>query len=411
MKKNSVLNNKKFVFPVVIIVSIVLALCFMIQLKGVNGGEVTYGGVDMINERNFAMDEIISSATAYMVSSPDYYFEAPGDYHFCSGKIYNFLFKLPVSTIVDGEVNPMHEPQSDGIIKISNDDCNVSVIFHDDFSKMYMEKHKSDGSSIRSKDYAVDTPAEAKKFFAENSYLDDYRIWEYNPASSALGDGQIVFWFESCYKINGEIKGGGKIEKLINEDTGAEGISWSPEIIDNPGVYEFEIPVIRDGEERVFSFGMEMAGKRGVASYYIIRQGNMRINSNNDRNEYEMVPEYSVDSAKWMYNSMTSDHLTISVPNGYKIKFVAATSGKTVFYEPMFFDLDSSVSWTPGKIGEDAQLVIDTEKDGRSVKFTLDIKFLEYFPAGERMSYEIIPVDCWMHNETDGSGIIQVVEK
>ena len=414
----SVLNYKKPAFwfiVVAVVVSIVLALCFMTDPKGENGGEVTYGGVDMIKELYFDMDEIISSAAVYTVydgnSTTDYYFETPKDNYFCSVKIYNFLYDLTVSTIVDGEVNPMHEPQVNGVIKMSLDNWDVNVIFHDDFSKMYMQKNKTDGTSIRSKDYTVEDPEEAKKFFAEKPYLDDYRIWEYNPASSAFGDGHIIFWLDSKYKINGKIKGEGKISKITNETTGVEGVRWSPEIVNNPGEYNVEIPVIRDGEERVFNLTMTMVGKRGLASYYIIYSEALMIEENSDGYIYKMKPVYSVDSAKWMYSPAYSDHLSIVVPNGYKIKSVVATSGKTAFYEPMFFDLDSRVSWTPEKIAEDSVLVITAEKNGRRVKFTLDIKFLEYFPAGERMSYEITPVNCWIHEETDDGGILKLEEK
>lgn len=399
---------------IAVVVSIALAVCFMSDPKK-NGKDGYFDGVDMIDELYFDMNEITSDAFAYTVydgtDTADNYFEAKKEYFFCFSKIYNFLFKLRLSTAADGANDSVSEPQTSGVIKISYDEeWSVSIIFYDDFSKMYMQKHKSDGTSIRSKDYVVEEPSEAKAFFTEKPYADDFRIWEFNPASSAWGNAQIKVYFDSRYKINGDIAGEGKIEKIINEDTGAEGISWSPEIIDNPGVYNIEIPVIRDGEAREFDLTMTMVGKRNISSYYIIYSDELHIVNHSDGYIYEMIPEYSVDSVEWMYDPITSDHLTCVIPLGYKIKSVTATSGTANFYESLFFDLEGNVFWTPEKISEDAVLVINTEKDARSVKFTLNIKFLEYFSSNERRSYEIIPVDCWINNEKIGSDVIELYE-
>ncbi|MBE6784707.1 MAG: M56 family metallopeptidase [Ruminococcaceae bacterium] len=412
----SVLNYKKPAFWVILIafvVSVVIAVCFMTDPKGQKGGTVT---LDEISELSFNMDKIMSSAYAYTVysgiSTTDDYFEVKSDDAFIFQELSSFFInELSLSRIDDGVVNPMHEPQTSGVVKISYDDYwSVSVIFHDDFSKMYMQKNSPD-YFLRSKDYAVDNPSAVKKFFNEKPYIDNFFIWEFNPASSALGNGEINFYFDSRYKIDGEIIGEGRIAKITNEGTGAEGFSWSPEIIDNPGEYEFEIPVIRDGEKRVFTFGMKMLGKRGLASYYIIRTGNLQIENHYDGYKYEMTPAYSVDSVSWMYNPRTSDFMACVLPSGYKIKSVAATSGTTKSYESLFFDRGGTVYWTPGKTSEDALLMINSEKDGRSVEFTLYIKFLEYFPAGERRSYTISPVDCWIHDEVRGSGIFCIEEK
>ncbi len=284
----SVLNYKKPAFWIILIavvVSVVLALCFMTDPKGVNGGQDYINGIDEISEFKFSdLDDIIFSVGSYTVyhgnSTVDDYFETKNADAFSHSEVMSFLNTVTLGELADGVVNPMHEPQTNGSIDINCEgEWKIRVLFHDNFQKMYMERFKADGTSVRSKDYAVLEVEQARAFFTERPYMSHALVWEFNPASSAWGNGRMMFWLADGYKINGKIKGDGKLAKITNEDTGVEGVTWSPEIVNSPVEYNIEIPVICDGEEKVFNLTISMAGRKALSTYYTLRADDLVIAS------------------------------------------------------------------------------------------------------------------------------------
>ena len=287
----SVLNYKKPAFWLIVtavIVSVVVALCFMTDPKEKSGENIA--GVDEISELSFPMKEIVRGAHTYTIydgiSTTDNYFDAKIEDMAAHSEVYHFLDFLTLDELPDGEVNPMHEPQTNVVIKIqTNGHAPVSVIFHDNFSKMYMQK-TTDFYSVRSKDYAVFDTQGARQFFEEKPYI-NHLVWEYNLASSAWGHGEINVFVDEKYEISGEVTGEGTITRISDEEKG-EGISWSPLIVENPGVYNIEIPVICDGEEKVFNLTISMVGKKALSTYYTLRADDLVIASYPDGYSFEL---------------------------------------------------------------------------------------------------------------------------
>lgn len=277
----SVLSYKKPAFWIILIavvVSIVLAVCFMTDPKEKSGESIA--GVDQISELSFPMKEIVRGAHTYTIydgiSTTDNYFDAKIEDMSAHSEVYHFLDFLTLDELPDGEVNPMHEPQTNGVIKIqTNAHAPVSVIFHDNFSKMYMQK-TTDFYSVRSKDYAVFDTQGARQFFEEKPYM-NHLVWEYNLTSSAWGHGEINVFVDEKYEISGEITGDGVVERITDEEKGLDGISWRPDVEEKLKEYVIEIPVTREGESSVFTFIMTMVGKRGLASYYSLRADDLVI--------------------------------------------------------------------------------------------------------------------------------------
>ena len=292
----SVLNYKKPAFwfiIVAVVVSVVLVLCFMTDPKGENGGNDYINGIDEISELKFPdLDDIVFSAGSYTIyhttSTVDDYFEAKIDDAFSHSEVSSFLNTLTLGRLADGVVNPMHEPQTNGSIDVNyGSEWKIRILFHDNFQKMYMERFKADGTSVRSKDYAVLEVEQARAFFTERPYMTNALVWEFNPASNAHGDGEMLFRLAEKYKIKGKIMGSGKISKVTNEITGVESIRWSPEIVNSPAEYNIEIPVICDGEEKVFNLTITMSGKKALSTYYTLRADELVIASYPD-GSYEL---------------------------------------------------------------------------------------------------------------------------
>ncbi len=411
----SVLNYKKPAFwliVVAVVVSIAVAVCFMTDPKGENGGQDYINGIDEISELWFAdMDEIAFSAGSYTVyhgnSTADDYFEAKIEDAFSYSEVSSFLNTVTLGRLADGVVNPMHEPQTNGSIDVNyGSEWKIRIIFHDNFQKMYMERFKADGTSVRSKDYAVLEVEQARAFFTEKPYMSHALVWEFNPASSAWGHGEINVFVDEKYKINGEVTGEGVTARITDEEKGLEGILWRPEIIENPGVYNIEIPVIRDGEESLFTFTMTMAGKRGLASYYTLRADDLVIASFPEGykfvlSEAETKEKSSDDGVIWSYNLHAGGtwwYITEYIlPEEYDIISVEASSG-TATIENKFYDMPEKgkcVNWSPGDNSEATELVIYALKEGEEVQFKVNITPI----LGNFESFKITPVNCKLTEE------------
>lgn len=385
----SVLNYKKPAFWVILIaliVSIVIALCFMTDPKSENGGTVNYDGVDEISELSFDMDKILPSAYAYTVyngnSTTDDYFEAKKEYVFCFSEVSSFLNELSLSRIVDGVVNPMHEPQTNGVIKISYDDYwSVRIIFHDDFSKMYMQRSSHD-YSLRSKDYTVEDPSEAKKFFKEKPYMQNSLVWEYNLASSAMGHGEINFFVDEKYQISGEVKGDGTVGRYTDEEHKLDGIYWSPLFTDAPDEYNIHIPVTAEGEQKVFNITVSAVGKRGLATYFALRADDLVIGALPEGYKFVLSEAEDTKNLQWYYNPSLSakgyGQLTFMLPDGYTVASREVNlSGKSDIYD---YNSDADITefkWSPDygnimKTGS-VEMKVTAVKDNETVnyKFTL----------------------------------------
>ena len=302
----SVLNYKKPAFwfiIVAVVVSVVLVLCFMTDPKGENGGNDYINGIDEISELKFSdLDDVIFSASSYKIyhgtSTVDDYFEAKIEDAFSHTEVSSFLNTLTLGRLADGVVNPMHEPQTNGSIDINyGSEWKIRILFHDNFQKMYMVKFKADGTSVRSKDYAVLEVEQARAFFTERPYMTNALVWEFNLASSAWGNYAINIYVGEKYKINGEVTGEGNITRITDEKKGLEGISWSPLIVENPGVYNIEIPVICDGEEKVFNLTISMVGKKALSTYYTLRADDLVIASYPD-GSYELSEAETTQSVE-----------------------------------------------------------------------------------------------------------------
>ncbi len=414
----SVLNYKKPAFWVILIalvVSVVIALCFMTDPKNeVNGGTVNYDGVDEISEMSFDMDKITSSAYAYTVyngnSTTDDYFEAKAEDAFCFSEVSSFIDNISLSTIVDGVVNPMNEPQTSGVIKINYDDYwSVRIIFHDDFSKMYMQRSSHD-YSLRSKDYTVEDPSEAKKFFKEKPYMQNSLVWEYNPASSAWGHGEINIFVDEKYSISGEVTGDGTVGSYTDKEIKLDGIYWRPLITDAPDEYRINIPVTAEGEKKVFSLTVTAVGKRGISTYFTLRADNLVIGSFPEGykfvlSEAETKEKSSDDSVIWSYNPHAGGtwwYITEYIlPEEYDIISAEASNGD-IHVESRYYgetDGEKQVVWSPsfyddGTSPEETDIVINAVKDGRDVQFKLKITRVSGKDELAYSTFKISPVNC-----------------
>lgn len=164
-------NYKKPVFWIVLIAlvaSVVLALCFMTDPKGANGGYKTFNGLDEIKEFSFSMNEIMIDCHTYTVIKGDNdYFEAKQEDGFAYSDIKSFLRSLELGVMVDGELNHKQEIQSDVVIRmLCEGDYEFSVVLFDNYQKLYIYKAKSNGKYFsRSKDYVVLNPDDVEDYF------------------------------------------------------------------------------------------------------------------------------------------------------------------------------------------------------------------------------------------------------
>ena len=340
----SVLNYKKPAFwfiVVAVVVSIVLALCFMTDPKGENGGNDYINGIDEISELKFSdLNEVIFSASSYKIyhgtSTVDDYFEAKIEDVFSHSEVSSFLNTLTLGRLADGVVNPMHEPQTNGSIDINyGSEWKIRILFHDNFQKMYMIKFKADGTSVRSKDYAVLEVEQARTFFTERPYMSHALVWEFNLASSAWGNYAINIYVGEKYKINGEVTGEGNIARITDEEKGLEGISWSPLFVENPGVYNIEIPVICDGEEKVFNLTISMVGKKALSTYYTLRADDLVIASYPNGYSFELS-EAENGSKELSITELDSGISDVNKFLDNLAQFLVVKNGKTVFESTNF---------------------------------------------------------------------------
>ena len=353
----SILDYKKpafWVMVVAVIVSVVLALCFMTDPKSTESEHID--GIDEISELHFPMDSIVFSAHTYAVyhgsSTVDDYFEAKIEDAFSYSEVSSFLDHLNLEAIPDGTINPMYEPQTDFVIEMrTNDHAPVRVIFHDNFSRVYMTKF-TDFYSVRSKDYAV-VGDDALEFFETKPYMNHSLVWEFNLASSAWGNYAINIYVGEKYKINGEVTGEGNITRITDEEKGLEGISWSPLIVENPGVYNIEIPVICDGEEKVFNFTISMVGKKALSSYYTLRADDLVIASYADGYSFELSEPETGDSALIegvLFNSLDTGDLDVSLLADYnEMDYITIEKeGKSATVYPQVYNsiFDVFNTWT-----------------------------------------------------------------
>lgn len=353
----SVLNYKKpafWIIVIAIIVSVAVALCFMTDPKEKSGENIA--GVDEISELSFPMKEIVRGAHTYTIydgiSTTDNYFDAKIEDMAAHSEVYHFLDFLTLDELPDGEVNPMHEPQTNVVIKIqTNGHAPVSVIFHDNFSKMYMQK-TTDFYSVRSKDYAVFDTQGARQFFEEKAYM-NHLVWEYNLASSAWGNYAINIYVGEKYKINGEVTGEGNITRITDEEKGLEGISWSPLIVEKPGVYNIEIPVICDSEEKVFNLTISMVGKKALSTYYTLRADDLVIASYADGYSFELSEPETGDSALIegvLFDSLDTGDLDVSLLADYnEMDYITIEKeGKSATVYPQVYNsiFDAFNKWT-----------------------------------------------------------------
>lgn len=352
----SVLNYKKPAFWLIVtavIVSVVVALCFMTDPKSRNGEYIR--GVDEISELHFPMRDIVFVAHTYTVyegiGRDDNYFKAKIEDAFSHTEVSSFLNHLALKELPDGTVNPMHEPQTNFVIEIqTNDHAPVRVIFHDNFSKMYMVKF-TDFYSVRSKDYAV-VGDDALEFFETKPYMNHSLVWEFNPASSAWGHGEINVFVAEKYKISGEVTGDGTITRISDEEKG-EGISWRPDIINRPEKYKVDIPVTCDGEISTISFTVTEVGRKGLSVYYTLRADDLVIASYADGYSFELSEAETGDSALIegvLFDSLDTGDLDVSLLADYnEMDYITIEKeGKSATVYPQVYNsiFDVFNTWT-----------------------------------------------------------------
>ncbi|MBQ7004822.1 MAG: hypothetical protein IJN68_00160 [Clostridia bacterium] len=406
----SVLNYKKPAFWLIVtavIVSVVVALCFMTDPKSRNGEYIR--GVDEISELHFPMRDMVFVAHTYTVyegiGTDDNYFKAKIEDAFSHTEVSSFLNHLALKELPDGTVNPMHEPQTNFVIEIqTNDHAPVRVIFHDNFSKMYMVKF-TDFYSVRSKDYTV-VGDDALEFFETKPYKNHSLVWEFNPASSAWGHGEINVFVAEKYKISGEVTGDGTITRISDEEKG-EGISWRPDIINRPEKYKVDIPVFRDGEESTISFTVAEVGRKALSVYYALRADDLVIASYADGYSFELSEPETKDNRAagefiWYYNPLLSatgySQLAFSLPDEYIVlSGEEVRNGVTTIYDYFSNSESRDFSWSPDDYSftdmHNTKLKISARKGEEIVEFKLSIIPNEADEKGGRF-YRIEPVNC-----------------
>lgn len=419
----SVLNYKKptfWVMAVAVIVSIAIFACFMTEPKSKNGGVSVIYGVDDISEHSFNMQNIVFSAHSYTIyegaDTTDNYFEAKIEDAFCYTEVSSFLNTITLGETADGVVMP----QSNGVIKINYDDYwTVSVIFYDNFQKMYLQRYSSD-YNVRSKDYAVVNVEQAKQFFEDKPYKSHALVWEYNPASSAWGHSEINVFVDEKYKINGKVEGDGNIGMCVDNEKGLEGIYWRPYVEENHDLYNVEIPVIHDGEEGILSFTMRKVGKKGLSSYYTLCADDLVIGSFpegykfvlSEAEKKENIIETEPDTEIWHYNPMAGGtwfYITRYIlPEDYEIisadaEFGTATIEDIYYNEP---EKGKCVHWSPDENSmKSTQLVITAIKKDVEVKFCVDI-----LPVSSSC-FKISGNNCRLKEEEKRTGVFLLEEK
>lgn len=404
----SVLDYKKPAFwlvAVAVVVSVVVALCFMTDPKEKNGGQNYIDGVDKISELSFPMKEILRSAQSYTiyegVSTTDNYFKFDSDNRYTYNQIYHFFDYLTLGELADGTVNPKQEPKSDGIIKIQTaDHAPVTVIFHDDFQKMYMQK-RSEFYSVRSKDYAVLSVEKARSFFDDKLYLDDF-MWEFNPASSASGNIEVRIFVDKKFQINGDATGEGTITRISDEEKG-EGIAWRPDVIENPDEYHIEIPVVYEGKASVFELEMVKIGKRGLASFYSLECEDTVVSAYDDGYSVLLSLPEDKDDLKWycnpMYSAVAYGVMSFILPEDYTFESIEAESGTTEIKDRFYNNPDGEkmARWQPDYTNMDeipqVEIVVKAKKQKEEKSFSFKVNRIEKDYSGGTM-FQLVPEDC-----------------
>lgn len=329
----SILNYKKpafWVIVVALVASIAVAVCFMTDPKSENGGKNYIEGISEIDEVNFNMKEILDNASSFVVyESGEDYFEATRLNGFAFSDIQSLLDSLYISPLPDGTVNPTHEVQFDILVKIPIMDNalnfdGVSIVFHDDFQKMYMTKwgytySSSLDYSVRSQDYTVLNVEEVRDFFVGEAYK-THLTWAYDLTSSQFGCLQAYFYLDEKFELSGEIQGEGVISLVENKDENLKGFTWRPEVDKTLDRYDIYVPVTYEGKNTVFELQITKAGQKKHCTYFNIYAPDTVVSSWNGSYEFMLSLPESANDLQWYYNPMLSavgySRLTFTLPDG-----------------------------------------------------------------------------------------------
>ena len=399
----SVLNYKQPAFWIILlaaIASVILAVCFMTDPKDADSGYKIFYGIDEITELSFPMDELILDSNTYTVKKGDNsYFEARHEDGFSYSDINSFLLSLELGPMVDGELNHKHEVQSDAVIEISGEENEgLSVIFFDNFTKLYINRSESNGFSVRSKDYVVFNPEEVEKYFEAESYK-RHAVWAFDLTSSAYGFQELHLFVDEKFVISGEVTGEGVIHSITDEEKGLKGISWRPDVTNMQKEYNIIIPVTYEGKVSAFNLTLIETGKKNFCTYYNVRSENTVLSSNDGGYEFILGLADDRNNMTWYYNPMLSAtgyaRISFILSNEYDITDIKATSGEAILTDYFYESELKQAVWCP-----DYDKYIATEitvyalKDGKEVEFKVKVS-----PSGDTdrtggQSFIVEPLNC-----------------
>lgn len=403
----SVLNYKKPAFWIVLIAlvaSVVLALCFMTDPKGANGGYKTFNGLDEIKEFSFSMNEIMIDCHTYTVIKGDNdYFEAKQDDGFAYSDIKSFLRSLELGVMVDGELNHKQEIQSDVVIRmLCEDDYEFSVVLFDNYQKLYIYKAESNGKYFsRSKDYAVLNPDDVEEYFENESYK-RHTVWAFDPSSSAYGFQELRLFVDEKFIISGEVKGEGVIQSIANEENGLKGVSWRPDVTNMQKEYNIIIPVTYEGKSSAFNITLVETGKKNFCTYYNVCAENTVLANYGNNCEFLLSFADDRNNMEWYYNPMLSAtgyaQLSFILSNEFDITGVEATSGEAELTDYFYKSELKKAVWSPDydKLANmyDTEITVHALKGDKAVDFRVRVIPLDGSDEMGGKTFRLEPQNC-----------------
>ncbi len=416
----SILNYKKpafWVIVVALVASIAVAVCFMTDPKSENGGKNYIEGISEIDEVSFNMKEILDNASSFVVyESGEDYFEATRLNGFAFSDIENLLDSIYTSPLPDGMVNPTHEVQFDILVKIPimDDALNfdgVSIVFHDDFQKMYMTKwgytyNSSLDYSVRSQDYTVLNVEEVRDFFVGEAYK-THLTWAYDLTSSQFGCLQAYFYLDEKFELSGEIEGEGVISLVENTDENLKGFTWRPEVDKTLDRYDIYVPVTYEGKNTVFELQITKAGQKKHCTYFRIYAPDTVVSSWDGGYEFLLSLPESANDLQWYYNPMLSavgySKLTFTLPDGYSLASRnVLQDGVDRFFNYSAEEEISEFVWFPDEYTMtemcDTKMEVFALKDGEVTELEFTIKPMTTDDRGGTF-FKIEPENCNVRQE------------
>ena len=288
----------------------------------------------------------------------------------------------------------------------------------------------SDGSDFPHK---VVSPKTVRSFFENQNFFDDSYVWEYNALTDDNGQEVMQLIVEGEYEsYTAECSQGDLMTATVSDGrsdgavysepvkkitcTKEDNLVWRPadsSIRTNEIIYVEQ--KLANGEAKDFYIYVNDVGTNysGNILYEVSAESAiLMMKKSGSKVSCYFDQTYDVN---WLYNPMNSAtwyyFVKFVLPEGYEINSAVATSG-TATVEDLYYndpEKEKCVQWTPDEsLAEDAVLEVSTLKNGKEIRFIVDIELLDVNPdTSGRRTYRISPKGCKLREQNTATYLLE----